>query len=429
MAVAWDSFVVTPEGLVAVSELNTSLISEQGTWRPVSVQLIGIDNKRGHAVATKYLGNKSCIYITTKLGYNIALSPDQLVYVLNTSPNYYWARAEELTTGDWMVIQLDSYPKDIKRKKFEIGKLVLEVPSKEAVKFAEWLGYFMADGFIVPDKYQIGYCIDHSDDGRIEQYLYKLTSELFGLSTYYTGESLEVGVYHGQKKAIYYEDKDFCESIMELVGDGNHIPKVIMQGGRQLVSGFVRGYATACCEPELTKRIRLFSDSYSLMNELQVLLASVGIISSVYTGITDRVVGENRDYVYYLYVVSYRGRKAFKETIGFFDSRQQETLERISQRWSFGTSDLIPCEIIEPTEKSVPGIKVKTIVREKLNTILDRHFHKIIRKESLLDVWKKNHLFDQIISIYRAEADMFEVRLEGNDNYLANNFGIKAYGE
>jgi hypothetical protein len=447
MSVGLDQFVISnnsPYSLTTNQLLSPDNFALQ-QWLPVMYNLAGLDLNLSVANAVR-LVETPLIKIMTKTGYSIVLSPEQPVGSLISTPAFIWRRAKELLCGQWLVIQLGSGP-DIERIWPTLNNVALDVepPDKECeilwadypkfltVELAEWLGYFVMDGFIVRQKDNdlVGFVIDYADDGRIEAYLLGLTQKLFHLDSPIEAQDELIGhnIYHGQRKAVYWPTAGLGKWLVLLLGENiNQIPSCVLKGGVDYIRAFLRGVFTAKCEPALVKGIRIFNKDLQFLQHIQSVLASLGIISSIRTGVT-RTTPDNRDYIYYLYVISAKGKNIFADTIGFFNSRQQDRLKELQRNgWSDILVDMIPYEIIETTERIIDNsIVVRVNARSKVSNILDKHKINILNKYAILEILKRNQFYDQIIYIEHIKQKMagVEFNLEHGDNILVNNFVVQ----
>jgi hypothetical protein len=447
MSVALEQFVVTNESPYSfnVSQIIDPATFNPDKWLPISLNLLGADFNL--SVVNAYRAVETpLIKVMTKLGYSVLLSPEQSIGSLISTPAFVWRKAKELMCGQWLIVQLgggsgieNTWPTkrntvlDIDPPDEECKILWQDYPTILTVELAEWLGYFMADGFIIrqEDSDLVGFIIDLADDGRIETHLLGLTYKLFKLGSPIEAkdELIGHGIYHGQRRAIYWPTAGLGKWLVLLLGENlSQIPVCILRGGIDYIRAFLRGLFTAKCEPALVKGIRIFSKDLKFLQHIQSVLASLGIIASIHTGVT-RQVPTNREYIYYLSVVSIKSKNIFADTIGFFDSRQQDRLKELQKNgWNNDFIDVIPYEVIETTERTVDNsIIVRANARSKVSSILDKHKINIINKYAILEVLKRNQFYDQIIYIEHLKSNNLglEFNLEHGDNILVNNFIIQ----
>lgn len=441
MAVGLGQFLFCSSGDYSFDiSLLIQNVNEYDKWFPVSLDLWGLDLNNSTANCFRLI-KTPLIHITTKLGYSVTLSPEQDVCTLTTTPALAWSKAKELRCGQWIVVQLglphlpvnaEDLSLNVKSPDEELAELWQEYPQKMSVELAEWLGYFMADGFIVrhDDVDWVGFVIDRADDGRIESYLLELTHKLFKLGSPIECKEDLYGfnIYHGPCRALYWPTTGFAQWLITLMNNSiDRIPSCVTRAGTDYICAFLRGYFTALCEPELSKKIRVYSRNLAFLRHMQTVLASLGIISAIHTGVTEQIPS-NRDYLFNLSIVSIKGKKLFYENINFLDSRQKDKLREIAKKgWVNEKVDLVPYEVIEAVERTSEGIIIRSSAKEKINTLLNAHKTDLINKYAVLEVIRKNQFYDQIIGIEYSKKPLpaVEFGLELGNSYLVNNFVIK----
>lgn len=406
-------------------------------WLPTMIVVAGNDMAK-NIVNAYNIKESKILSITTKTGYSICLSPDQEICVLTPTPSLVWCKARDIKCGQWIVIQLGT-PSFFSGNELDLNivpknevqeELWQNYPQRMTIDLAEWIGYFMADGFVIrkEDCDWVGMVIDYADDGRVEAHLLELSRKLFGLdSPIENREDLRgYDIYHGQRRAFYWPTTVLADWIIEFLDNTyDRIPARIIRAGKDYICAFLRGYFTAKCEPLLTKKIRAYSTNYNFLHHMQTVLTSMGIVAPIHVGAT-RVVSNRREYLYNLSISTIKGKKLFAKHISFFDSRQKDTLN--NKEFIKDKLDLIPYEIIEPVEKYISecSLLVCANSRTKVNTILKSNAY-IINKYAIMEVINKNQFYDQVVSIEYSKKPYLVVDFgfENGNSYLINNFILK----
>jgi len=424
--IAEETLLVTRKGILPFSAFIKDKQHRRDILYPVGRDMFirALNNYETTFEGYLFFGKGEAIRITTLTGYSVIASPDQRVRIVNSTGNYSWRRMESLQGGDWVVLQMNSYPDYVDDFSPTLLKEPLDdedmvLPTRLTQELAEWLGYFLFRGILFyPEKdkkAQIGFIYSNE---KIKNYLIGLTAKLFGISDYEKIEGLglhSAGAFGYQSNTLF----KWLISVGLLGSEGiPQIPSLIFRGGRKMIYPFLRGAFSACCLVEELKNkrvIKLYSPYIDLIRELQILLLSIGIPTIINTSIQDS------DYLFTLYVITKKGLKNFRDNIGFFDSPLSNALEEINLL-NYAPEKKIGGlrEIYEEDPKNLKSRSQTDILRIK------RLFTDVrvmtLSKTLICEVFNENHLYDQVISIEKTKAKLYEPRLIGKRSFVGNGF-------
>lgn len=242
----------------------------------------GIVDRHTHAIKTKsdfgftYLKNffnqgvQKVRKITTKKGYFIEGTYNHKLRVITKGGGYVWKELSDIKSGDLVVLKKD---------------FILPKQSWVREEVAELLGFYMADGWL--DKQTRGGRLEFSVHTDEVDYIINLANKAFGKTFFFTPhihptESLNCKRIHINSKKIHdWFHKYNC------VKDGAKnafIPDIVLNGGRDIIIAFIRGYFLGDGGFNDTKySMRFTTVSSKMANVLHTLLLGLGVVAHSYT--------------------------------------------------------------------------------------------------------------------------------------------------
>ena len=275
---------------------DTKILTTQGL---ISIQ----DIKRGDLVYTqKGLRHVSELYempprdllkITLDNGtYNI-VTPSQKLKILNRNFEFEWKKANELTSGDYVVLKA-TYP-DITRS-VRLKKSDRHNPGYLNENIAYFLGIFMSEGWAEKNKgrkdiYRIGIsCNSRKIMEKIADILMKEfdyipnIEELPYVFKNISGEMIKKCKYTIRVNKKYLVDF-FADNfnLINLKAPTKHIPKQIYISPKNVIYAFISGLMDGDGSIHIRRSIIHYgSVSEKLIDQLQILLQHEGVFSTKY---------------------------------------------------------------------------------------------------------------------------------------------------
>ena len=265
-----------------------------------------------------HVGRKPALKVKTKEGYEITVTHEHKFLTPEG-----WKEAEKLRPGDKISLArlhpaFEAYE----------GSVDLD----EDVAFA--LGWLIGDGTF-NEHYAAWFFSGHDKaaEERVRRGIEKLGGNPLS-HTYVLSES--------EHKIQYNRGTRVYKSVLELLGSTlarsreRRLPEIAWKLTPRALAAFLRGLFTADGYVDSDKAIRLTSASLDLLKEVQVLLTTFGIYSTIYERPYESEFryttkdGEERVYHasgYYELVIKGYSRRLFKELIGF---ESIEKLEKLS---------------------------------------------------------------------------------------------------
>lgn len=291
-----------------------------------------VANDIGHneVIDMQYMGEKECFEIKTKYGYSISATEDHLIKTIDAEGNYVDKKLKDIDIAkDFVCLKLGSniFPKkEYMFEEFNVDKCTnykhMVLPKSLNVDLARFLGLFISEGSIqkVKDrtKYSSFSCSlsANVDGGEFIHAAFSLFKRLFKnrLTTMFISENRTV---------FSYNSVLFCEWVMSLFDDvyvknkDIHIPDCIKQSPRQIQVEFIKwlfegdGTHKAICNG---CRIEYSSKSERLVQELQLMLLNLGILSTIRFESRKGYLGER---YFTLHIVGKDSYDLFMSEIGF----------------------------------------------------------------------------------------------------------------
>ncbi|MCE4624782.1 MAG: hypothetical protein F7C35_02820 [Desulfurococcales archaeon] len=248
-----------------------------------------------------YVGRKPGLRIKTEEGYSITVT-----YEHKFLTPAGWKQASELKPGDKILLGR-IHPA------FVDNTIYGENDLDEDVAFV--LGWLAGNGTL--NTNYVAWYFSQEDtiaEERVRQGLAKIGGNPLS-HTYILSE--------GEHKIQYNNASRVYKNIVALIGAGGmsnskerRLPEIAWRLSPRALRAFLRGLFTANAYIDYDKAIRLTSRSKRLLEEVQILLSTLGIYSIIY----------DRPYSYELVIKGY-SRKLFKLLIGFEDIRKIEKLQ------------------------------------------------------------------------------------------------------
>ena len=457
------AFCITGNALV---NTDKGLVSLEGLKEHIGEDVIvKTDISPTKAGEWFYNGEMETVKVITENGHELEGTKNQNIRAIDENGNYIWRRLDQLRSTDWIAIQkknrlfgtgfdttnfLFSHKQGTRRKNIntqQAGYDTFTFPSHLTEDYAYLLGLLVGDGNCMMDG-GIAVCVCEEQQKENVQSLYKKLfgkeGKIFGHWAFFGGIELrEYLKYLGLDKQRSWE---------------KHAPKAVFSSPHNTAALFLRGLFDTDGTARTTGRnnrsldIKLSSTSHDLIKEIQQLLLSFGIISSIQTVDTTGKVGKIRGReiiskrpLYHLCIKDSESIRLFKEKIGFGLSRKQEILnsidlsdkrnllsvpnqrERIKRLWNKLPSkekQKDTCKIGR-LSRSTKGKATKKLTYEKLKEFLDTYakfFEGDKDFEYLRTLFIMNHYYTKPKQIEKSIASVFDITVPGAHTFTANGF-------
>lgn len=395
--------------------------------------------------------DEKVINIKTKLGYSLGGTPEHKIVVLNENGNLQWKKLIEITNTDYLLISKEHlHPKEYYRIDYKIiakkGQTNFRPLNIDFIneEIGEFLGYYVAEGSNTPNH---AIQLTNGQEEIADRIQY-ITENVFKLHCSKKWKELN------NSYALIISSQALSNFLISIgVGNTSHfksVPDCIFKSPESVKCAFLKAYFDG--DGYVSQNgIGCGSVSEKLISDIQLLLLSLGIISSKkYKPIkyNDSITDS-----WHLRIIS-DSLLDFKSKIGEFYS---------SSRFSFDSflvkkrnTNLIVIPNIHSKIREI-YLNFKKLIRENedyrpLDVIfksrnisgpvirhymIDRNPHRLqllrileAMEESnenstykyLIKLCSDKYFFDQIDSIEEDISDVFDITVKDTHNYLGNGF-------
>lgn len=421
--VSTSTLIRTENGVVPIGNfLNTEL----------APQSVYASNRN---LDTAYLSNDNgvtdALSITTNLGLSIDCTKNHHFKTVNEDGKIVWKKAEELKEKDWLIAvkgghvgKLQRLPK-LNKQHFNSNKIT--VPEVMNEGFAELLGLYMSNGCINNGRLIFSINSSKSD---LKDYIVKQMKDTFSLDLGYVGNK---DGSRGNYFDLCFYSRPLC-NYLEALGYTKKksvnafIPQVILSSPENVACAFLRGYFEGDGSTHEDGYPTLASASENLVNTVQQLLLSLGIVSS--KGKTIDKQNENH-ITYTLAIVPEKDVVTFIDKIGFISGeKKSRQAERLHTK-SFEQVDIIPNTQKLLNEICPKGKRNKyyhyltentteqrNLTRKRLERIFDES-PELAKDETLKTLMNDNFYYTQITGIENTRCYTVDIETSAGQ-YVAN---------
>jgi ribonucleoside-diphosphate reductase alpha chain len=330
-----SSLLITDKGIVPIGKL---LDCPPLKDNPTNYFVFDGENFN-HAFLASDNGVSEIFRIKTDMGLEIGCTYNHLLAVVNEEGKITWKEAEKIKVGDWLVCVVGGHsgiPVKLPRIEQHGNANPLKIPDELNEDFAFLLGLYMADG--CTSNGRIIFSIS-KEDKDLEKLVEKLMLKVFGLKV------------SEKREEEGYTDLVFCSKdlirLLERLGARKEsskmafVPQIIFQARREIVAAFLRGVFEGDGDIHSDGYPRLYSVSKRLIQEVQQLLLSLGIISS-WNRYDKREKSYGNSPIYVLSIIPEESVEKFMEEINFATSKKIKTLAKRVHEKKFEFVDIVP---------------------------------------------------------------------------------------
>ncbi|PSP15201.1 hypothetical protein BRC62_08105, partial [Halobacteriales archaeon QH_10_67_13] len=278
-----DSLISTDEGLRPIKDLDETT-AEFEQWDDIEVD-VTTDGGIKTATAVYDNGFADVREIETEGGFSVAATPNHRFRTLTENGEYAWKEADDFESGDRILLQRDTFDggsrfsldTSERENYYRNTDEQLELPDRMTPELAEFLGYFMGDGY-VHDEVGVKLVVE-SEAAALDDHLRELGEQLFGVTpTVEDRESRHMLTFGGRHLPRFFEDNGWKND------DGTHgegaasafVPEEILRGDEPVVKAFLRGLFEA--NGTASRKVELSTVSDTLADQVQTLLLSLGCV-------------------------------------------------------------------------------------------------------------------------------------------------------
>lgn len=435
-----------PTGCVAPE----TLISVDGALKPIvtlgdpegdSWQALNVNVATDHEIkATSHFyvnGHQPVRTVTTKCGFSITATPQHQLRMITSEGTYVWRRIDEMQEGDVLCLKRNTLGScsPAKLESVESGNLArATLPSEMTPELAELLGYYMGDGYL-KDRGGVHLVVCDKDPD-LSDYLIKLLKGVWGdvdvaVESRLGCSMLNMSGYHVTR----FLNRNGMAKPKGNYGEGAagaFIPDAVLASGVRCVAAFLRGLFEADGCVSVKQHVTLASVSKRLIDQAQVALLGIGIVSTVRTITKEQRASSFGDRTMYeLRLLNRREVNIFAERVGFIGERKRNRLAAIPNDCARGdtvTVEALRSEFYEGS-KGLSNTTRQTILQRTSNGSLNVEFvrqmlseHPQLTTTSLGKLVTMDLFFDEIVAVDDEESDTFDISVPETNTYIANGF-------
>ena len=428
-----NSLVSTDEGLRRIDDLdNTTAEFEQ--WDEIEV---GVSTDGGTKTATAVYDNgfAAVRQIETAEGFSVASTPNHRFRTIDEDGGYVWKEAGEFEAGDTILLQRGTFDggrrtvldTSERNSFYHNTNESLSLPEEMTPELAEFLGYYMGDGY-VHDGVGVKLIVDSSADA-LDEHLRELGESVFGVEPVVEDrDTRHVLTFGGRHLPRYFEDNGWTKDGGN-EGEGAasaFVPTAVLGGDQAIAKAFLRGLFEA--DGTASRKIELSTVSSTLAEQVQTLLLALGCVF-----VSDVVEMKDRDDHYgdrprhTLRGANKREDKRFLEEIGFITKSTSVDLTAQSYK-----NDSYPPAIVDELRRVAGYESVSRAVKHRVNQSLingsvSRKLVRDIEQETGSTVTLEGRRLTDFYaatvgSVNEAKAYTKDISVPSNNTYVANGF-------
>ncbi|MFC1620860.1 adenosylcobalamin-dependent ribonucleoside-diphosphate reductase [Candidatus Omnitrophota bacterium] len=430
-----NTIIATEKGLLPIKELGSA---SPGYYDNLYLKVCSDD---GLKMADQFYNNgiQPVKTIITKEGYKFTATLNHKIRVIDSEGNYVWRELKDVEEGDWVALQMDTFTgKRLKFEKFirdfHFNAKTCSLPSEMDMGLAELIGYYIGDGCFHKGKLMLA--VPH-DCLELKDYFDNLVNRIFNINS-----RVEQKIDDKSINLIYHSQMlvEWLKSIGVNKLDSLHafIPEVILKGNRECAEAFVKGLFEA--DGTIDKQgysITLTSISQKLIDQLQVLLLSLGIPSRVRIN-ANRESSRGKNKLYILMISTPKGLETYKKRVGFLSRKKKERLNHIIKR-DVSYNDIIPNQskqfrefyenlILKPRNQFyrkvyhyLDGIRdERSLTRAKAETLVEEY--DFLQESFIEDILSKNQYYGRVEKVSFSHTRTLDLVVPDGHTYIANGF-------
>ncbi|MCB0384427.1 MAG: hypothetical protein KDD43_03470, partial [Bdellovibrionales bacterium] len=329
-----DTLISTPRGL---ERLDVLVPFRDKGWYSLD-QSFDVYDRCGKVkpVSRVYCnGNAPTIVLQTQEGIEIEGTPEHPLLTLRNG-SWEWVELAEIREGDWLAKPRSEYQQSTAKHSLPILDQSLfhwsavplsRVPTVLDEDLAEWLGWFIAEGYMgAPDSAPTLMSFTNKDPQVLERFK-ELSLSLFGIVP--REQSRKGSISLNWYSRGLYAFLDSSLGMAPSLSRGKCVPELLLTSPQSVQSAFLRAFIEAEGHVQKRTRIEVSSASQELLQSIQSMLSYMGISSTLHRKMgkaTNSNVQENQEY-WRLNIAGRENLGIFQQKIGLLSERKQTSLD------------------------------------------------------------------------------------------------------
>lgn len=370
-------------------------------------------------------GVKKCLKLKTRHGYEITVTPDHKMKVVDKTGSVVDREAQDIRDDDHLILQ---HPELLPQFATKLGGVMMWHPSNTPMKtpatnelLALFTGITAGDGTLQDNYIGVECCKEDQD---VIEFVEQTMADLFG-------NRPRVYDYGGGSVAVKINSRPLSQWIKAgLKATKEAIPGWVWQKG--LAEEYLRGlFETDGNVGDWTVSVKAKDAGFA--RDIQELLLAIGIPSK--RALYDACYKEHK-----IWTVSIKGLalQTFADKVGFIGQRKRSLLESVLAKKGRKTHyDYIPASYdrMKAAYKQEPGNARSKIYRKVVNCnsrnltrdnalALTEKYPAWAARSGVQELLKLNAFFDKLESIEEAEAEVFDISVPGPESFVAGGFHL-----
>jgi ribonucleoside-diphosphate reductase alpha chain len=431
--VAEDSLVSTDEGLREIGTLDGTT-AEFEQWDELDVG-VTTDGGTKRATAVYDNGFDAVKQLRTTGGFGVTSTFGHRFRAITEDGEYTWKEAEAFEPGDNIVLQRGTFDGGVppaldtsERDDFHHNTNTdLTVPDRLTPELAEFLGYFMGDGYVHED---VGVKLAvESDAEQLDDYLRDLGRSVFGVEpTVEDKDTRHILSFGGRHLPRFFADNGWTKETGN-EGEGAasaFVPEAVLGADEACAKAFLRGLFEA--DGTASRKVELSTVSETLAEQVQTLLLSLGCVF-----VRDELAMDERDDHFgdrprhTVRGANKREDARFLDEIGFLT--KDTDFELTAQSYKNDTYPAATVELLRAVEgyDDVSADVKKRVTQSPINGAISRKTVRDVEAQTGETVELDGRPLAQfyvaeIESVEEGKAYTKDISVPSNNTYVANGF-------
>lgn len=338
------SLILTNRGFLRPDDIENWSDMAPDTFKPLSRPLSVLVGGEARPVRSFYYGGrKPTLKIVSRYGYEIEGTKVHPLMIRRDEDGAQWIKTSDIHTMDYACIERKLAPFPSEDPEFlpvdlqGIGANArgYEVPTRLNPDLSRLLGYIVAEGWTNNrSKFLISQCPILNPD---------IMEDIKGLLRTQLGYTvLDSDNPSMVVNSVFLREYLKVAGIPDVLSAAKGVPWCVLQGTRESVREFLRGYFEG--DGSVRSGVEVISASEELLRQVQLLLLQFGIVGR---RAPKRIKGN--DHTYWRLTIFGDNARLFKDRIGFVSERKSEALALVLAKKPNGNHDVVPhaCGLVE----------------------------------------------------------------------------------
>jgi ribonucleoside-diphosphate reductase alpha chain len=244
--------ISTSQGLVRLKDLGPAEAPED-SWHKFDVPLKLYTDEGIREADEFYVHGKANVKrISTEGGYNITMTLEHRLRVIDEDGNYVWKHSKDIKIGDWVALKKNTYPEatDYRWPEFNFephfNSKEIAFPVEPSEELGEFIGYFIGDGSFSFNERGTGRVIFSIADAEpeVNDRVVYLGKKLFGIAP------VENKKPDDRSANLFYNSTVLAHWLKHIGVDkvssmDVRVPELAFRAGKDFALGFLRGLFSA----------------------------------------------------------------------------------------------------------------------------------------------------------------------------------------